>query len=190
MDSRAVEVTTFLNPYSSSDLDQTSLKYHSDTTDPSTVSAGLLSKFQTQDSISAAKDEARPPPPVVVEMTPNRSGTASLNKVLHSDASAVCAVPIEALINSTFDRAVASKSDGSRRSEGASNADRISRESNDSLEKTISDINEDDDGYSADDRRLTSADFSLLRPKAARLGKKASLAALLGAKLVPEHEQT
>lgn len=193
VDSRAVEVTTFLNPYSSSDLDQTGLKYHSDTTDPSTVSAGLVAKFQTQDPISASKDEARaPPPPDVVETTPNQSGTASLNKVLRSDASAVCAVPVEALIDSTFDRAVTSKSDGSRRNEGASNANRISSESNDSLEKTISDINEDDDGYSADDRQLTSADsdFSLLRPKAARLGKKASLAALFGAKLVPEHEQT
>lgn len=196
MDSRAVEVTTFLNPYSSSDLDQASLKYHSDSTEPSTVSSSLVSKFQSQDPISAVKDEARPPSGTETTSNQRKSRTASLNKVLHSDVSAGRAVPImdstkvEALINSTFGQAVANKSDRSRQTEGANNANRIPSESNDSLEKTISDINADDDGYSADDRQLASTDISLLRPKSARLGKKASLAALFGAKLVPEHEQT
>lgn len=196
VDSRAVEVTTFLNPYSSSGHDQTSLKYQSDATDPtSSMSADLISKFQSHDTISVMKEKADPDD---VEMASNhrKRGVAPLEKALGSSASCVCAVPavvVESLINSTFNRMVANKPDGLRQNEGTYETieDLEDKPSGDPLGKTISDLNADDDGRSADDgQRLSSNLSTSSMPKTARLGKKASQAALFGEKLVPEHEQT
>lgn len=196
-DSRAIEVTSFLNPFSSSELDQTTLKYQSDTTDASGMSTGLISNFQTHDTVCAVNNTPRPHD--VAEMAPSRrkTRTATHGKVLASGVADVCTVPVVdsgevEVINSTLSGQAryTDRSDGLRRKESVNKANEISGKSNDDLEKTISDVNADDDGYSADDGLTMSPNFSHLRPKVARLGKKASLAALFGAKLVPEHGQT
>lgn len=197
VDSRAVEVTTFLNPYSSSGHDQTSLKYQFDAAAPSnSMSADLISKFQTHDTISVTKDKANLDG---MDTAPNqrKRRVISPEKALGPNTSRVCAIPVinsvqvESMIGSTFNQMLADKADRIRQNESVYKTidDLEDKLSGDPLEKTISDLNADNDRYSSDDRQMSS-NLSVSKPKAARLGKKASQTALFGEKLAPEHEQT
>lgn len=197
MDSRAVEVTTFLSPsatYSSPNLTQAGTPNASThSADQSGLSAGLASKFHAK-TTSSVKGKGGVP---VTEVKDEHKVTTPLDKALGSES--LCAVPVvdsievEELIKSTFAQGLPSRSSTEQhQNERASrSSNEISNQSSDDLAKgASSEGNTDDDGFSPDDQQMLLSYPNLQRPKVARLGKKASLAALFATKLTPEQEQT
>lgn len=183
-------MTTFLSPsatYSSANLTQAGIPNSSThSTDQSGLSPGLVPKFHTKSSSSSVKGKGG-------ASTGERKND---HKVLGSEN--LCAVPVadsmevEALIKSTFGQELASKSaEQHHQNERVRGSNEISNQSSDDLARgASSEGNTDDDGFSPDDQQMLSSYPNLQRPKVARLGKKASLAALFATKLTPEQEQT